>query len=149
MVSSTEGLEASENGSASTLTETAILQDLLNASGSRPSFLLPRSASMNNLSSIRSAASSRASDRPMASHRAIQSDSISIEDPFLETPDRSQPIYSENAMMPTQPECLQAIQAIKTPKQDFSPRQDRRGQEVTPANAQGVHTPAACVFMAK
>ena len=147
MVSSTEGLDASENGSASTLTDAAILQDLLNASGSRPSFLLPRSASMNNLSSIRSAASSRASDRPMASHRAIQSGSI--EDPFLETPDRSQPIYSENAMMPTQPECLQAIQAAKTPEQDFSPRQDRRGQEVTPANAQGVHTPAACVFMAK
>jgi hypothetical protein len=102
---------------------------------------------MGNICGLRSDARSRASDRHRSSHIAVQS--VAIEDPFIVAPDRVPPTYSSSSVTPTQQDRIKAIQGIITPEQDLSPRQDRLGQEVTPANAQGVHIPAACVFMAK
>jgi hypothetical protein len=147
MISFTDDSSAPDNAGPGTLTDTAIAKEPLIVDGSRHFSILPRSASMNNISSLRSAAGSRASDRPKASHRAVKS--VAIEDPFLATPDRQATVFSNISTTPPQLDRIYAIQAIKTPEQDLSPRQDRLGQEVTPANAQGVHTPAACVFMAK
>src|SRR2546423_11333006 len=141
-ISFTEGSGASENESAANLTNSATTNAPLVVDGSRPISTLPRSASMGNIGSLRSAAVSRASDCP----GDVQS--VTIEDPFL-SPDKPLPISSATSVTSSQPDCLHAIQGVKTPAQDMSPRQDRLGQQVTPANAQGIHTPAACVFMAK
>lgn len=144
---SIEGPNASENVDATTITETATTKGPLIIDSSRRISALPRSASMGNISCLRSDACSRASDRHRSSHIAVQS--VAIEDPFIVAPDRVTPTYSSSSVTPTQKDCIKAIQGIITPEQDLSPRQDRLGQEVTPANAQGVHIPAACVFMAK
>lgn len=147
IISSIEGPNASENVGATTITETATTKGPLIVDSSRRISTLPRSASMGNISSLRSDACSRASDRHRSSHIAVQS--VAIEDPFIVAPDRVPPTYSSSSVTPTQKDRIKAIQAIITPEHDLSPRQDRLGQEVTPANAQGVHIPAACVFMAK
>ena len=146
MISSTEGFAAPENDGAPNLTTTATIKEALVVDGSRRTSILPRSASMGNIGSLRSAAGSRASDLPRPSHSAVQS--LAIEDPFL-SPEKPLQTCSATSITPPQQDRVQVIQAVKTPEQDLSPRQDRLGQEVTPANAQGVHTPAACVFMAK
>ena len=146
IISFIEVAGASEtDGAANLNTATSTLEALI-VDGSRRISVLPRSASMGNIASLRSAAGSRASDRPKASHSAMQS--ISIEDPFL-SPDKPRPTHPATSVSPPERDRVHAILAIKTPEQDLSPRQDRLGQEVTPANAQGVHIPAACVFMAK
>jgi hypothetical protein len=142
IISSTEGSSASENAGATTLTDTAPAKEPLIVDGSRRISILPRSASMGNIGGLRSAAGSRGSDHPRASHSAVQS--VAIEDPFLSAISDRQVLTSSTT--PPKPDRVQVIQAVKTPEQDLSPRQDRLGQEVTPANA---HTPAACVFMAK
>jgi hypothetical protein len=140
IISSIEGPDVSENVDATT-------KGPLIVDSSRHISTLPRSASMGNICSLRSDACSRASDRHRSSHIAVQS--VAIEDPFIAAPDRVPPTYSSSSVTPTQQDRIKTIQAITTPEQGLSPRQDRLGQEVTPANAQGVHIPAACVFMAK
>jgi hypothetical protein len=147
IISSIEGPNASENVDVTTIAETAATKGPLIVDSSRHISTLPRSASMGNICSLRSDARSRASDRHRSSHIAVQS--VAIEDPFTAAPDRVSQTYSSSSITPTQQDRINTIQPITTPKQDLSPRQDRLGQEVTPANAQGVHIPAACVFMAK
>jgi hypothetical protein len=116
--------------------------------GARQISILPRSASTGNIRNLLNKAGSRLSDLPRGSHSAMHS--MTIDDPFLSpTRDQESTGFSSTSMTPPEADRIQSIQAIKTPEQDVSPRQDRLGQEVTPANAQGIHTPAACVFMAK
>ena len=121
------------------------------AASSRRFSLLPRSASTGNIGRLVAPTRSCACNLSNISYHAGQS--ISIDDPFL-SPGSERPLasFSEVSLTPPTPpraERVQAVQALKTPEQGISPRQDRLGQEVTPANAQGIHTPAACVFMAK
>lgn len=144
----TEDSSESEHSCLATHTATTAATESLIVDGPRRVSILPRSASMNNISSLRSASGSRASDRPKGSHSAVQS--VTIDDPFLSpAPERQLGSFSNTSTTPPQVDRVHAIQALKTPDQGLSPRQDRLGQEVTPANAQGIHTPAACVFMAK
>jgi hypothetical protein len=128
--------------------DTVTTTESLIAESSRRFSLLPRSASTGNIGSVRAAAGSRACDLPESSDSAVQS--IAIDDPFLSPqPDCEVAGFSIASITPPWVERVQAVQALKAPEQDISPRQDRLGQEVTPTNAQGIHTPAACVFMAK
>jgi hypothetical protein len=142
-----EGPNASENVGATTITTTATARSPPIVDSSRQISTLPRSASMGNLCSLRSDDCSRASDHHISPQSAVQS--VAIEDPFIATPDRVLQTYSSSLVTPSPQDRVQAIQTIITPEQDLLPRQDRLGQEVTPANAQGVHIPAACVFVAK
>jgi hypothetical protein len=128
--------------------ETVATTESLIAESSRRVSLLPRSASTGNIGSLRPAAGSGTYDLPKSSHIELQS--IAIDDPFLSPePDHRRAGFCNASTTPPRVERVQAVQALKTPEQDISPRQDRLGQEVTPANAQGIHTPAACVFVAK
>jgi hypothetical protein len=147
IISSIEAPKASENVAATSITDTATTKGPLIVGSSRRISTLPRSASTGNICSLRTDACSQASDRHISPHTAVQS--VAIEDPFIAAPDRVLPTSSSSSVTPTQQDCVQAVQAIITPEQDLSPRQDRLGKEVTPANAQGVHIPAACVFVAK
>lgn len=117
----------------------------------RPVSILSRSASANNIENM-SHNDTLHPARPTVEWNYSGAGLIHarpMEDPFLSTPDRPRSTASNVSVTPTPQNRVHTVQAAATPAQDFSPREDRLQQPITPANAQGRFAPEACVFVAK
>ena len=117
----------------------------------KPISVLSRSASANNIENMGYDDNTH-SARPKVEWNYSGAGLVQtrpMEDPFLSTPDRPRSTASNVSVTPTPLNRVHTVQAAATPSHDFSPREDRLQQPVTPANAQGRFAPEACVFVAK
>lgn len=114
---------------------------------SRPVSILPRSVSAGSIERMGHSETTRAREWDIRSAGSFMTNAV--EDPFVATPDRPKSSVSSVSVTPTPIGRVQSVQSSTTPVQDFSPREDRLQQPITPANAQGRFGPEACVFVAK
>jgi hypothetical protein len=127
---------------------TIAYEDPIIAHGSNRVSLLPRAASFSTLPRATEIEynevphwNSAASDVGQSGH---------VEDPFVTPPACPKtPVSAAMSVTPTPKAPTKTVQFKNISFDGISPRADRLNDPVTPANAQGLFPPSACVFVAK